>query len=292
MPEESFNTQNQINDIELRPGGFVKHSLLRRMVARDVELMDRMAKGGPPSVVLAGSAIERRGDLVYTTNTTLGGTIYCDSITVNPGVTLTVDKFLVIVASGDITVHGHINADGCGRNDVLLEGVTAGGGGGGGDWDPGQNGSAGISGGGGLGGMGQDAPGSSGQALSSADRAYVLLNLPQFLRIGGGTGGLGSSNIGNPGGRGGGVIDIYCRALVVSSNGLISARGTNGANTTSNRHGGGGGGGGGVVRLRCVSCNGAERIYANGGSGGLPLVIGATRGGDGANGVLQFEVFN
>lgn len=305
MPEESFSTANQVSETEKRGGRFLKPSLLRRIFARDVEIMDRMAKGGPPTSVTIGSAIQRQGDLVYTVNTTLGGFIYCDSFTVNPGVTITVNKFLHIIAKNDVTVHGHINADGIGiapagdtENRLPItpaRGISAGGGGGGGDDYPGGNGSPGLSVLGGTGGIGRDDNGGNATAMPLLDKSIAFVQRYTYMLVGGGAGGNGGMSTGpypsKKGGAGGGYIEIQCRSLTVSSNGLISARGFPGVDQWDLHWGASGGGGGGMIYVRCAAYAGADRIDVSGGTGGVSRAAGATSGGNGADGVVQIEIF-
>lgn len=300
MPESSFTSANQVTAVETRSGRFLTESLLRRIVARDVELIDLMERGGPPSSTPAISAIQKQGDLTYTTNTTIGGIIYCDSFAINPGVTVTIDRFLILVCRGAVTIHGHLDADGKGIQPSALQepplpGITAGGGGGGGDSTDGIDGSAGIATAGGLGGVGQNGNGGNAAAMSAMEISIGFVQRNAYLLIGGGAGGNGGMSTGpypsKKGGAGGGYIEIRCRELIVSANGLISARGKPGADEYDYRWAASGGGGGGIAYIRCVSCNGAERISAGGGAGGIGKVSGAPSGGNGADGIKQIEIY-
>lgn len=318
MPEDSFSAQNRITTTEISQGRFLKSATLRKYIARDVELMDRMAKGGPPTVVTAASSIlpydpgnaglQPDGtyvpvDVVISQNTTvtLGGILYCKSLTVEPGAVVNVNKFLSIVATGDVTVHGHINADGIGvqppanESDIPDRGISAGGGGGGGDSSPGINGSPGLNVAGGLGGVGQDANGSNAPAMPAIDQSIALMQRNIYMLVGGGAGGNGGGSTGpyprKRGGAGGGYIEIQCRTLIISSNGLISARGMPGVDEWDVHWAASGGGGGGIIHVRCAAYAGGDRLSARGGDGGLGRVAGATSGGRGGDGIMQIEVY-
>lgn len=74
-------------------------------------------------------------------------------------------------------------------------------------------------------------------------------------------------------GAGGGVIALYAHTIAVGQNGLISAKGTNGANGIGANGGGGGGGGGGFVIVK------TERFLLHPDFGGdLTLIFDVTGG--------------
>lgn len=302
MPEDSFSSQNRITDIETRSGRFLTESLVKRMVARDVELMDLAERGGPPSSTPAISAIQKQGDLTYTQNATIGGLVYCDTFTINPGVTVIVDRFLVLVCRGEVTIHGWLNADGAGQAGGVmgtpgtdgLDGLTAGGGGGRADTSAiggkGGNGAFGLLGGvGGVGDAGRH--GGVGAEHTAMSKALVLSGAMQWLLGGAGGGGGGDSGGDGTGGRGGGVIIIEAGSVNITSNGKISADGQAGAwGGTSN--GGGGGGGGGLISVRCKNWSQTGALSVAGGIGGLTSGSGTWGyGGAGAAGIMQVDVF-
>jgi hypothetical protein len=310
MPEESFNTVNQIGSNETRAGRFLRQTMLRRLVARDVELMDLMERGGPPSNTPAPSVIQRDVNPVYTSATAIGGIVYCDTFTVNPGVVVTVDRFLIVKASQEVIIHGHINATGVGGyggiSDVIGQpggpgnnGITPGGGGGKSDesYSGGKGGNGVLMLSGGAGGGTIESPSGSGVNATQhtqITKAYITANPYSMLMGGAGGGGGGCSNdtygYGN-GGRGGGVIILDAPLITLSANAIISAAGGNGEYGGSSS-GAPGGGGGGLIYIRTRNYSASDSAVFNV-SGGSPGGTdgGGSPGGAGADGVVQIDVF-
>lgn len=138
----------------------------------------------------------------------------------------------------------------------------------------GGNGTSGGNGGGGNGGVGGSTAGN--ESLTS-------------MVFGGGSGAVGgfSEVIGNNGSKGGGIILIIAKNLIIS--GSINLNGTNGALTGGSYGGGAGGGAGGSCLIKCQTASlGTNKITATGGSG-------ATRngqtGGAGGAGRIRCDYF-
>lgn len=300
MQETSFPTEMRILDTDIDGGSPLTPELFSAIRARDQYLFSQMEKSGPPTVIPAQSFVQNLGDLVISQNGTLSGLVYCESLLIEAGVKVTAQPFLVIRCRGDITVHGHLSADGADGvrtwdySTVPAPGVSAGGGGGGGDAGDGIKGGDGLTVAGGPGGVGQDGHGYAGTGVTTADAARLMLGYDPGLIVGanGGTGGHGGGSYpAYGGGVGGRYIDITCAALTITQSGKISAMGGKGVDCPDQNWGAGGGAGGGMVKVRCSSISGAERVFATGGPGGAALIAGATRGGDGATGVVQIDVY-
>lgn len=246
------------------------------------------------------------GDFVPTENTTISGVKNYKSVFIKSGLTITVDKYVLIKCQGAFINKGTITANGKG---------CAGGSGGTGSSDissselrtqgKGSNGSTGVitSGGtGGAGGAGNDgggnravAGGAGGtpkyfgfSANSTMIESIVKANIPiAYGGTGGGGGGAGGGGLaGGKGGYGGGCIFIIAAGFInsgsITSNG---ATGSAGAKSSTGRvgAGGGGGGAGGTIAIIASNVGTQGTITVSGGSGGAGGNSGDTTWG-GANG--------
>jgi hypothetical protein len=116
--------------------------------------------------------------------------------------------------------------------------------------------------------------GRGGLAKGSADGAT--------LEFGGG----GGDGVGN-GGRGGGIVVLGAKTIIVESGGVISANGANGDN--QGNYGGGGGGAGGSVVFFAENLDNQGTVTVNGGNGGDGY-SNTGKAGDGGEGwVLELE---
>jgi len=173
-----------------------------------------------------------------------------------------------------------------------------------GNGNPGGNGQgttgrAGAAGAGGAGGTGSVGTGGAGGTLGSAtvpvfsgDDNY-LMDVADFLFIGGaagggggGGGGDGTVRGGGGGCSGGGGGNLILLARIIINNGVIEAKGGkggNGGSPASGNAGGGGAGagsGGGFLYLLCDEYSGSGTTVSTGGTGGT----GGTGSGTGTNG--------
>lgn len=235
------------------------------------------------------------------------------TVNIPAGVTITyarnttVDKPVIILAQGAVTIAGTINLDGKLGNangfgglggpggfrggaggygfDQTFSGVPGEGPGGGG----GGTGSAtinlpGAGGGGGYGTMGN--PGGSGTVGGqSGARFGTVTLLPLIGGSGGGGGACFTNERGGAGGGGGGAI-LIASSTSITLDGTILARG-GGGNVGS---AGGGGGSGGGVRIIANAVTGGGNVNVSGGNS-----AGAFRsysGGSGAQGLIRIEAFD
>lgn len=209
------------------------------------------------------------GDFIPTSNTTISGVKNYKSVFIKSGLTITVDKYVLIKCQGAFINNGTITANGKG---------APGGAGGKGSSDGGTQATVGASGfnTGGAGGKGYSIAGAAGGGISVYDTSLstetineLVLNYPFFFKgAGGGGGGCNSSkgNNGGNGGDGGGCILIVCDSF---SNTKITANGNSGGDGSGSTGGsGGGGGGGGACIIICKTLNTKATITASGGAGG------------------------
>lgn len=219
----------------------------------------------------------------------------------------TINKPVLILAQGAVTIAGTINIDGKQGNangfgglggpgafsggaggygfDQTFSGVPGDGPGGGG----GGTGNAtinlpGSGGGGGYGTVG--APGNSGTVSGQAGARFGTVTILPLIGGSGGGGGASFTNErGGAGGGGGGAI-LIASSTSITIDGTIFARGGS-ANSGS---AGGGGGSGGAVRLIANTVTGGGNVNVSGGGGG-----GAFRsyqGGFGGQGLIRIEAFD
>ena len=308
MPDSSFSIGNQIATTEIDADSPITDALMTKYRSRDIELIDRMNVFGAPGSVASGSDVPKQGTLTITANTTTGGMIYCDNYTVGSGVTVSVDNFFMIVATGTITINGTINADyqGADIRPGLFDNAV-----------PGPDGNPGISPGGGggssntaqsggrggdvigvrLGGLGGDGPTfGNGQAGShnTVSSTYAIARALDAGLLGGASGGAGAKGSGGgvagDGGRGGGTIILIAPAIILGAASILSVRGGNGVSTSD--AGSGGGGGGGLIYVRCKSFTGTAG-YSIIKTGGLTGTSGGGNqiGGNGADGIFQVDIY-
>lgn len=163
-----------------------------------------------------------------------------------------------------------------------------GGGGGGAFLGPTGGGGCGAGGGNGTVGAPSFTAGTSG---SSVGGSVVGNSALTEIAMGGG-GGSGGTRFGSPeysgaGGRGGGIIILFARKIIV--NGQILAKGVAGNGPSRDGQGAGGGGAGGSILIRSVSATiGTDLIDARGGAGGI-TPGDQEDGGAGGNGRIRIE---
>ncbi len=251
------------------------------------------------------------GDVTISSNTTLTSNKFYRNLTINSGVTLTVDGYGIWV-SGTLTLNGTISAKGgdAGIGQGYQPGVAAGsylrpmsngagagasginGGEAGGSIPGGSNRSGGA---GGTGGNGSSNNGGAAASVTQVDTTTYRMGL--FAgntqaqnggnRIGGGTGGGAGgwqSGVAHGGGGGGGGDVIVLITRHVTGSGTVTAAGGNGAANPGGNTGGGGGGGGGMVVFVCADASHSLTITVAGGTGGVGSGTG-TAGAAGANGI-------
>jgi hypothetical protein len=229
-------------------------------------------------------AIDTNGSMCHSTQLwkTSGQTPSCfivgTSITVS-NVTVTGSRPLVLVATGTITVTGHLDASSrqnptqtgpgqpatpCGTFGAPGDDTGAGGGGG-----------ASLAATGAGGGNG----GSGNAGAAAAGTAYMpFLTVPPGLLRAGCTGSRGGDGqgIGGTGGRGGGAVYLAASTISLGAAAVVNVSGA-GAAAPGKSAGGGGGGSGGMLLLHAAdfSITAGAKLVANGGAG--------SSGGDGNN---------
>jgi hypothetical protein len=245
-------------------------------------------------------------DVVISSNMTLTSDLWCFSLAIKPGITLTTSGFSII-CSGTVTVDGTIET-GFPRNDGLAGGGNGGsffnaygGSGGGGGFNNGGGGTGGSTiaagGAGGTSGYG-NGTGKSGStpvapALSNSTIQSMFANgfVNYLSGAGGGAGQVGSGQF--PNGNGGsGAYGVYIQANQIVNNGIIIGSGQNGNDAPSGPNNAGGGGGGGGLILLAYGIGGLIEgtCTTAGGSGGLGA---GSPGGNGGNGqVLTYNYGN
>ena len=247
------------------------------------------------------------GSVTMTTNTTLdSGEYHYSDLTLNGSQVLDIteasDGFLIIRATGTVTISGTIDLDGKGS----VGGASVSG-----DGEKGNTGGAATGGGtGGAGGSsntgdggdgspsifrgvtisgpaGPTANNTNGTAGSSMDAQHLRsLNyiIDPINYTGGGGGSGGTPSIGVPsgvGGDGGGCLIIVADTIDFQTGAVITLDGTDGT-VDNNAAGGGGGGSGGTLILVSQSLTNDGTITSTGGSGGVPTTGGnGGAGGDG-----------
>lgn len=249
-------------------------------------------------------------DVTISAATNLSGIHHYRNLTVNAGVTVTIDSGypLAIIATGTVTVNGTIEGSGKGAPGGL----------GGGTVSPnGQSGTAallgGAGGGGGhspthLGGTGgltrnlrfESTPGAGGTPGGnggSAPLTRALFGAFDHAGYHGGGGGGGgaedviSGNDGGSGGSGGGYLYIEAASVLIGPTGLLRCNGANGAPAVGADAGGGSGGGGGLIHIRTRSYTSNGTVEAVGGVGGAGAGTGSS-GGNGGPGLVYIEVLD
>lgn len=257
---------------------------------------------------------ESDGAITHASTGNIASGLYqCTDFTVNSGVVMTIteayDGYLVVLATGTITIAGEINGAGRGgrggqhacsgstrcNGSAGSSGTTFGGsGGGGGGATPTHESKIGGAGGscsgyktnsptadttanGGSGG--NLSHGSAGEAIPTAayDKLSSLgVNLANFQTFcsgaGGGSGG-GEGNDKGIGGDGGAGIVFIAPTIDLQSGSTINISGASGGTATSSNSGGGGGGGGGTLILASETLTNAGTITQSGGSGGTATSV-------------------
>lgn len=207
------------------------------------------------------------------------------SLTITGTVTLVGKRPIALVADGDITIDGIVDARG------LCSGFIAGPGGGNGgsaESEPGfpplgymTGGGSGAAADSGGGGGGYGSNGGNGEDAAGGTR----FGNPEITLLVGGAGGGAGGGGGNygRGGGGGGALQIVSNTRIVIKTGGINAGGCGGKPGTGTADSGGGGGAGGTILLEApiITINGT--LAANGGGGGGG---GGATAGTGSNGAL------
>jgi hypothetical protein len=197
---------------------------------------------------------------------------------------------LILVALGDLTLDGRIDASGGrdrpeqpgpGGHAGGVRGAPGGGGPGGGK----HNGAADVGGGGGGHAGAGGAGGARGSITGGAggSKAGTATLVPLTGGAGGARGGDGDdSGPGNGGGGGGAVQLVAFAALRVNATGGVQCGGGGGQGGSGDDAGGGGGAGGGIL-LEAMTLSVDGFLAANGGSGGAGA-NGNDRGASGLSG--------
>lgn len=222
------------------------------------------------------------GDFVPNEDTTISGVKNYKSVFIKEGVTVTVDKYVLIKCQGTFINNGTITATGKGAS----------GGAGGNSADAGA-GNSGFSQGGAGGNFNDSSTNEvykhsgaggaivvDGLPVSAAVANSIMENIPRLYHGGGGGGGGSYQGYsGGTGGTGGGCVIIVSKSF--TNNGIISANGNAGSNAVNNTNasGGGGGGGGCVIAIQ-ESLISQGTITVSGGVGGSGYRSGAN-GSDG-----------
>jgi PASTA domain len=223
-----------------------------------------------------------------------------DNVNIQPGVVIEAEgsRPLKIVAAGELSIGGVIEAGGFGPafdfEETPNEGGPGGGAGGTSTTEAGHGpGGGGVAtefhsggGGGGFGGAGADGgfddsfPGAAGKGGS----AYGDLNAV----LQGGSGGGGASEEGGAagGGGGGGAVALFGATVKILSGGEVNVDGGNGI-SGGNGASGGGSGGGILIHGEAVSL--AGRLSAAGGDGGAGGCCGDGGGGGGGRIAIQYR---
>jgi len=305
MPETSFPSAQQIATTEIDTDSPITEPLLTKFRDRDVTLIDQMAKHGGPSSVGAGSDISYEGDVVIAANQSLGGMHNYNNLMINSGVVVTVDRYVIIMAKGTVTIAGTMDGTGQGPlgGAAVSTGVTG---------LPGQDGAGGGSGGagggssayaGGAGGKGGvfgdlvaggagavDTIGGAGTAISLRTKGAALLARLLFGGGGGGSGAGSGTNASGAGGKGGAGIIIIAPIIILTGGSLVA----NGAagESVGGSEGSGGGGGGGVIYLATKSFTGTTPGQPAGGAAGTEPSGAGRAGGAAGAGLVQIDIYS
>lgn len=223
------------------------------------------------------------GDFVPNEDTTISGVKNYKSVFIKSGLTITVDKYVLIKCQGAFINNGTITSTG--------KGYAGGIGAYGSNSEIHRESASGANGyvSGGAGGKGSSSKGAAGGGVSVYGDSIPLdtlkmmtINYPVYFAGAGGGGG-GAADIGGStggtGGNGGGCIIVVCNTF---NNTTISSNGDKGGNGVSDSAGGGGGGAGGAVIVICKTLNEQGSITATGGAGGSHS--GSSNAVDGAKG--------
>lgn len=260
------------------------------------------------------------GDVTFSTNTTLSdGIYYYRNLTVNAGVTLTIDGYAEIYCSGTVAINGIVNV-----SPLLLGGPEGGGtaisANGGGATGRGTGAGVGNQGGAAY-NVGASSVGSSGGA--GFFRTGANWNQTAFSAGAGGNGGgcfrveaggsitvagsiiadggnggnatiaggsSGDASVSGGGGGSGGTIILFsATSVIVSTGGTLAARGGNGGSTVvagaiSGIRGGAAGGGGQIVLIAPVVTTVGATVTVAAGSPGTPTTGTSTYAGSGGGG--------
>ncbi len=228
------------------------------------------------------------GDFIPEADCTIGGVKNYKRVFIKAGVTVSLNKQLIIKAIGNVFVAGTINGAGSnGENGGQRKSVAKGGTGGATGGDGGAMGVAGGDGqtgtGGGYGGAAAySSKGQSGKAGAGGDSGGSI-GIQYGGNGGGGGGGHGSykeSWTGGAGGGGGYGISIVANEIDIKTSGIITTNGGNGGDAYHHYSTGGGGGGGGTLAVIGCTVNNSGTLTANGGKGGSPGYEGNTVDGE------------
>lgn len=228
------------------------------------------------------------GDFIPEADCTIGGVKNYKRVFIKAGVTVSLNKQLIIKAIGPVFVAGTINGAGSnGENGGQRKSVAKGGTGGATGGDGGAMGVAGGDGqtgtGGGYGGAAAySSKGQSGKAGAGGDSGGSI-GIQYGGNGGGGGGGHGSykeSWTGGAGGGGGYGISIVANEIDIKTSGIITTNGGNGGDAYHHYSTGGGGGGGGTLAVIGCTVNNSGTLTANGGKGGSPGYEGNTVDGE------------
>ena len=228
------------------------------------------------------------GDFIPDADCTIGGVKNYKRVFIKAGVTVSLNKQLIIKAIGNVFVAGTINGAGSnGENGGQRKSVAKGGTGGATGGDVGAMGVAGRDGqtgtGGGYGGAAAYSPkGQSGKAGAGGDSGGSI-GIQYGGNGGGGGGGHGSYKenwTGGAGGGGGYGISIVANEIDIKTSGIITTNGGNGGDAYHHYSTGGGGGGGGTLAVIGCTVNNSGTLTANGGKGGSPGYEGNTVDGE------------
>lgn len=248
------------------------------------------------------------------------------SVNVPTGVTVTFKKNttntpVVILASGDITIAGSLNASGtsstsvgaAGNGNIGDDGIPGIGGPGG--FDGGRGGNVNAQGGvglgpgggsqgrgyyscfagyeggsgGGFGGTGGNVNSCGCTTLTGGTGYGSSLLLPLIGGSGGGGAAGGSSFAGSAGGGGGGAVLLAASGTVSVTGSVLANGGSAGAASGAGVGGSGGGGSGGAIRIIATAITGNGAINATGGSFGDHGGTSCARGGSGGAGRIRLE---
>jgi hypothetical protein len=209
-----------------------------------------------------------QGNLTISANGPLVSGTYTD-LTINAGITATVNGLVIIQALGNVTINGSVSGIGTGLpggiigTTIFATTATA---------LSGSTGSSGQGSGGGL----YTGTVSFGYGVGGSKQS------PSVLSSGGGSAGQVSGFIGanvfSQGGAGGGSLIIRCLGtLTVSGASTINVSGASGLSSVNSGNGdahGGGGGSGGLIYLEATNLSIAGSLTCNGGSGSNGVTVG------------------